>query len=66
MTMKINEELEVSKEAYQEIEAIINSNESPVGIDAKKTHILILHKLVEIEKRIAHLEQRLDAQDANQ
>ncbi len=28
-----------------------------MGIDAKKTHILILHKLAEIEKRLERLEK---------
>jgi hypothetical protein len=35
---------------------LIHSDESPVGIDAKKTHILILHKLEQIEERLARLE----------
>ena len=39
------------------IEKVITSADSPVGIDAKKTHIIIIHKLLEIEKRLARLEQ---------
>ena len=39
------------------IEKVITSADSPVGIDAKKTHIIIIHKLLEIEKRLAKLEQ---------
>ena len=42
-----------------EIEREIASDDSPVGIDAKKTHVLILFKLQEIERRLATLEQRL-------
>ena len=46
------------KETYDQIAEIIHSDESPVGIDAKKTHILILHKLGEIEKRLDALEKQ--------
>lgn len=53
-------ELEIDAEAYDRIEKLIASAESPVGIDAKKTHVLILHKLLAIEKRLAELERRLD------
>ncbi len=35
-----------------ELEELIASDSSPVGIDAKKTHILILYKLQKIEKRL--------------
>jgi hypothetical protein len=37
----------------------IASAESPVGFDAKKTHVIILHKLEEIERRLTALEVRL-------
>ncbi len=39
------------------IEALIASDASPVGIDAKKTHIIIISKLVRIEQRLEKLEQ---------
>ena len=52
--MKIN----IEKETYDKIAEIIHSDKSPVGIDAKKTHILILHKLMEIEKRLEALENK--------
>ena len=42
---------------YERLAELIHSDESPVGIDAKKTHILILHKLEEIERRLERLEQ---------
>ncbi len=41
---------------YKEIEELISSDQSVVGIDAKKTHIIILYKLIEIEKRLKKLE----------
>ena len=43
---------EIDPETYEEIAKVIHSDESPVGIDAKKTHILILYKLSQIEKRL--------------
>ena len=41
---------------YNDIEQLISSETSPVGIDAKKTHIIILYKLMEIERRLVRLE----------
>lgn len=51
--------LRVSPEEYREIEQQIASEDSPVGIDAKKTHVLILHMLVELDRRLARLEEKL-------
>jgi hypothetical protein len=48
---------EVDAITYAEIAKVIHSDESPVGIDAKKTHILILNKLQEITERLERLEQ---------
>lgn len=42
---------------YRRIEAEIASDASPVGIDAKKTHVLILAKLESIERRLDRLER---------
>lgn len=56
-------------DTYKRIENLIASNDSPVGIDAKKTHVLILAKLEEIEARLDRLEkaleQRATADDAD-
>ena len=49
---------EVPEDSRREIEKLIHSDESPVGIDAKRTHGLILYKLMEIERRLDQLEQR--------
>ena len=49
--------LDVDNEKKSQIEEVISSNDSPVGIDAKKTHVIIINKLVEIEKRLAKLEE---------
>jgi hypothetical protein len=49
-------ELEIAREDYDSISELITSDESPVGIDAKKTHVLILKKLIEIERRLEKIE----------
>ena len=43
----------------ERIEELIASDASPVGIDAKKTHVLIIQKLLEIERRLERIELRL-------
>ncbi len=50
--------MEIDPALYDEIAALIHSDQSPVGIDAKKTHILIIAKLMEIEQRLARLEAK--------
>ena len=50
---------DVEKEVYDEIAKVIHSDKSPVGIDAKKTHILILNKLQEITERLERIETKL-------
>ncbi len=51
--------INIKPEEYQEIEKIITSDDSPVGIDAKKTHILILHQLGRIAARLDAVEAQL-------
>ena len=51
--------MQVPAESYQRILKEIESDQSPVGIDAKKAHIIIIHKLMELEKRLARLEEKL-------
>lgn len=50
------ENKEIPQKEYEAIQQMIASEESVVGIDAKKTHIIIIHKLLEIEKRLKALE----------
>jgi hypothetical protein len=50
---------EVEESEYLKIASIITSADSPVGIDAKKTHIIILHKLDEINQRMIRIEKML-------
>lgn len=52
-------DLTISDEEYHSILKQIESSDSPVGIDAGKTHVLILHKLLQIEKRLERLESRI-------
>ena len=52
--------LNPDKETYSAIAELIQSDTSPVGIDAKKTHILILEKLLTLEERLIRIEQKLD------
>lgn len=47
----------IPEDDYKAIEQMIVSHESVVGIDAKRTHIIIIHKLMEIEKRLKALEE---------
>lgn len=55
--------MDIDETTYGEIAAMINSDESPVGIDAKKTHVYIIHKLHQIEERLISLEKRMAADD---
>jgi len=48
--------MEEGDEEYKRIEGMIHSDSSPAGIDAKKTHVMILGKLIEIEKRLDRIE----------
>lgn len=52
--------MNIPENEYKEIEELISSDESVVGIDAKKTHIIIIHMLQQIQERIEGLENRLD------
>ena len=52
--------MKIDPELYDKIAKEIHSDTSPVGIDAKKTHILILQMLMEITERLDRLEHRLD------
>ena len=51
---------EIDPETYQEIAKVIHSDDSPVGIDAKKTHILILNKLHELSNRLERIEKLME------
>ena len=48
---------EISASVYREIEELIASEDSPLGINAKKTHVIIIQKLLQIEERLERLER---------
>lgn len=54
----------MTKEEYraliEQISKDIHSDTSPVGIDAKKTHILILAKLEEMHREIKELRAKIE------
>ena len=51
--------LNMDAERFEAIAQEIHSDTSPVGIDAKKTHIIIIEKLLAIEARLARIEEKL-------
>lgn len=50
--------MKIDNETFDEIAKMIHSDESPVGIDAKKTHVYIIHLLREIKERLDALEAK--------
>ncbi|CAN5771685.1 hypothetical protein BH23GEM8_BH23GEM8_18070 [soil metagenome] len=52
--------MDISHEEYDQIAAEIASEDSVVGIDAKKTHVVIIHALRDIQQRLELLERRLE------
>ena len=52
--------MDIQSSEYEQIAQQIHSETSPVGIDAKKTHILIIHMLKEIQQRLESLESRME------
>ena len=50
--------MDIDKKTYNQIAQLIHSDDSLVGIDAKKTHIYIIHKLNQIEKQLEAIENR--------
>jgi len=49
----------IDETTYNEISKVIHSDNSPVGIDAKKTHILILNALAQLNEKIDCLKQEI-------
>ena len=54
--------MQIDQDTYDRIAQLIGSDSSPVGIDAKKTHIIIIHKLTQIEARLAAGDETLRSQ----
>ena len=57
-------DFEIPADIQAELEQVIGSDTSPVGIDAKKTHVLILYKLQKIERRLSALESQLSRDES--
>jgi hypothetical protein len=53
-------DLDLPQATYDRIKQAIESDDSPVGIDAQKAHVIILHKLIELEKRLDRIEERME------
>ena len=51
--------MQIPEDRYSKIANHISSSESPVGIDATKTHVLILYMLENLENRLDRIEQAL-------
>lgn len=56
---------DIPKTELEQIEKAIASDESVVGIDAKKTHIIIIHMLNELQKKLKQIEERLDKMESH-
>jgi hypothetical protein len=52
--------MNIPEKEYEKIEDLIGSDESVVGIDAKKTHIIIIHMLSQIQNQLDDIENRLE------
>ncbi len=63
MTMSSPLATDLTDAEYNRIAREIESGDSPVGIDAKKAHVIILHKLMALERRLDRIEQQLAAND---
>ena len=50
---------EIDETTYKQIAETIHSDTSPVGIDAKKTHILILKALSDLNDKVDRLEKEI-------
>ena len=55
----MTDRLDLPTDDFDALARAIASDTSPVGIDAKKTHVVILHLLLDIQDRLAQIEARL-------
>lgn len=51
--------MNISEDRYEEIARRIASDDSPVGIDAERTHVWILDLLLRMEARLERIEERI-------
>ncbi len=57
--------MDIPADEFERIASEIRSDNSPVGFDALKTHVMILYKLGQLDARLRHLEDKVDAIDAS-
>ena len=55
-----HKDFKVNAKDFEQIAQLIQSESSPVGIDAKKTHVIILSKLQELCGRMERMEGKLN------
>ena len=60
--MSIDDPLAKPKESFDSLIAQLSSPDSPVGIDAKYTHAIIIDYLRQIAARLDDVEKRLNQQ----
>ena len=60
MNTSLTDRIAVPDTVYAAFGEALGSETSPVGIDAKKTHVIILHVLLDLQDRLARIETRLD------
>jgi archaellum component FlaC len=53
--------IEQRQELIEKISKEIHSDKSPVGIDAKKTHVLILLQIAELKEEIKELKVLMES-----
>ena len=58
--MLMDDPLSKPKESFQDLIAQISMSDSPVGIDPKYTHAIIIDFLRQISSRLERIEERLD------
>jgi len=58
--MNNEDPLSKPKDAFESLIAQLSSPDSPVGIDAKYTHAVIVDYLRQISARLERIEQRMD------
>ncbi len=51
--------MNIPEKEYERIATMIHSDSSPVGIDAKKTHIMLLYMMEQMQAKIDEMERRL-------
>ena len=54
--------LKKTREDYRELIEQLSSPDSPVGIDAKYTHAIIIEYLRQIDERLRRLEKKLQTE----